>query len=74
MSYKNLHELVLFSSGSRKYFLSLPVELQLLLCEQSEYIHSAFDLHSHADLTEKHQRAVVLSESLFSGRFRAPKS
>lgn len=46
MQYDNLQSLIRNSSSSRKYFLSLPVDMQMELHRQNEYIHSAQQLHS----------------------------
>lgn len=53
MRYKNLNDLIASSSGSRKYFLSLPTSVQLELHEQNDYIHSLYDLHSNAEYISK---------------------
>lgn len=64
MQYKNLDELISGSSSSRKYFLSLPVSMQLSLHEQNDYIHSASDLHSRAEAIERNERAIKISRLL----------
>ena len=51
MQYKNLHALIEGSSSSRSFFLSLPVELQLKLHEQNDYIHTALDLRIRSEQT-----------------------
>ncbi len=53
MKYKNLQDLILHSSTTRQYFLSLPVSLQLALHEQNAYIRTAADLHFYADRIKK---------------------
>lgn len=53
MYYGNLQTLILKSKSSRKYFLSLPVNIQMELHKQNQYIHSAAELHLSADLTAK---------------------
>lgn len=45
MKYNNLQDLILHSSSTRQYFLSLPVSLQLTLHEYNNHIHTAADLH-----------------------------
>lgn len=64
LRYNNLHDLVSSSRSTRKYFLSLPVELQKQLDEHNEYIHCAADLYARVDRIGKHNHAVMLSESL----------
>lgn len=49
MKYDSLQELISRSSSSRQYFLSLPVSMQLALHERNSSIHTAADLHFHAD-------------------------
>lgn len=64
LRYDSLHDLIYKSSGSRQYFMSLPVKMQLELHEHNAYIHTAADLHMRVELIEKHNRAVELSDSL----------
>ncbi len=64
MQYKNLSELITQSRSSRRYFLSLPAEFQLRLHEQNNYIHSAHQLHSAAELIRIYDREVKISDSL----------
>lgn len=54
------------SRSSRKYFLSLPVEFQMRLHGQNDYIHSAHQLHSaaEAELIKIYDREIMISESL----------
>ena len=66
MPYLDLHELITKSSSARQYFLSLPVERQLQLHEHPQHIHSAAQLHVQADLIEKYNRALAISDSLGS--------
>lgn len=58
MKYVNLTELLQKSSSSRKYFLSLPVCLQMELHEKGEYIHTAAELHHYKDLMEIYDRQI----------------
>lgn len=58
MKYNNLQDLISHSSSSRRYFLSLPVSLQLVLHEQGDYICTATDLHLRTDMLEKYNHAV----------------
>ncbi len=68
MRYENLHTLLEQSSGTRSYFLTLPVELQLALHEQNDLIHTAQELHLHADAARDYQKHVLLSEALPGGK------
>ncbi len=65
MLYNSLNELVSHSRSSRRYFLSLPVSMQLALHEHNLYIHSAADLHARVDAIEHYNRAVEISKLLF---------
>jgi len=58
MKDNNLQDLISHSSSSRRYFLSLPVSLQLALHAHEEYICTASDLHLRADMLEKYNHAV----------------
>lgn len=49
MPYKNLSHLLLSSSSSRNYFFSLPGEVQLILRDQNEFIHTLFELRRNAE-------------------------
>ncbi len=64
MQYTDLNDLVMKSSSTRKYFLSLPVEIQMQLHEHNKFIHSAAQLRTQVDLVEKHNRAAAISDSL----------
>lgn len=64
MQYPNLHELFYHSSSSRQYFLALPVEMQLQVSELGGGIHTAAELHETVQLLEKHNHAVMISESM----------
>jgi len=48
--FKNLSELLNQSSSTRKYFVSLPVQVQCQLHEHDEEIHSAYQLHMMAGI------------------------
>lgn len=63
LRYQNLHELFYHSSSSRRYFLSLPIPLQLRVSEHAADIHTAADLREIVRLVEKHDRAIMLSET-----------
>ena len=62
MRYDNLNHLVRESSSSRKYFLSLPIEMQIALHEHNEYIHTAAELHRYTDALELYHKQVQLSK------------
>lgn len=62
MKYKNLQDLISHSTTTRKYFLSLPVSLQLTLHKHNASIHTAADLHLHADLIRSNPRSVCPEE------------
>lgn len=62
MRYENLNQLIRESSSSRRYFLSLPVSMQLKLHEHSDYIHTADELHRRTDAILKYERQVEISE------------
>jgi hypothetical protein len=49
LKYDNLNHLVRESSSSRRYFLSLPVSMQIDLHEHNDYIHTAAELHRRVD-------------------------
>lgn len=51
-SYKNLENLLAGSSSARRYFLSLPVSLQLRLHENSSTIQTAASLRRIAPILE----------------------
>ena len=62
MRYENLNQLVRESSSTRRYFLSLPVEIQIELHEHNDYIHTAAELHRRVSALENYHRQVQLSE------------
>lgn len=64
LQYDNLHELISSSSGTRKYFLSLPFKVQTQLYEHNNYIHSASDLRLRLAQIEKYNHSIIVSESL----------
>ena len=64
MRYNNLSELITGSSGTRKYFLSLPIKMQSELRKFNDQIHSADELRRTAQAVEKHSHSVMLSDSL----------
>lgn len=62
MRYENLNQLIRKSNSSCRYFLSLPVSLQVKLHEHNEYIHTADELHRRTVEILKYERQVQLSE------------
>lgn len=58
MKYNNLQDLILHSSSTRQYFLSLPVSLQLTLHEYNHHIHTAADLHFLVNFIQKNETAI----------------
>ena len=62
MKYDNLNHLVKESSSTRRYFLSLPVEMQIELHENNDSIHTSADLHRCVDALEHYHRQVQISE------------
>ena len=63
MKYENLHELVNRSRSTRRYFLSLPVEMQMTLGEYHDaYIHSAEELHRRVCEIEACEHLASLSD------------
>ena len=55
MKLANLQELIQTSSSSRMYLLSLPVDIQLQLHEQNNFIHSLYELHTNAEYLMKYR-------------------
>ncbi len=51
--YNNLSDLLLKSSSTNAYFVSLPVWLQLLLHKDHSYIRTAAQLHHVAYILQK---------------------
>jgi len=62
LRYENLNRLIRESSSSRRYFLSLPVSMQVKLHAHNETIHTADELHRRTDAILKYERQVQLSE------------
>ena len=56
MRYDNLQSLLWHSLSSRRWFLSLPVSLQLAIHERGAWIHTAADLHLAADKIKTEQK------------------
>lgn len=49
MKFTDLQEMIQISSSSRKYFLSLPVSVQMQLHEQNEFIRTQYELRRNAE-------------------------
>ncbi len=61
LKYHDMNELIRHSSSTRRYFLSLPVEMQLALHEHNDYIHTAEDLRKHVAAVNDYVRHVKIS-------------
>lgn len=61
MKYADLHDLLIHSSSTRRYFLSQPVKMQLALYNRGNYIHTAHELRMHIDAVNAYNRAVSIS-------------
>lgn len=59
MKYENMQHLILSSSSTRQYFLSLPVKTQMILHEYNPYIHTAAELHRYVAILENLQKHVL---------------
>lgn len=66
MQYQNLNELISSSSSTRKYFLSLPVKMQISLHEHGDDIHTAQELHSKVWIIENYEYHCKLSDGELS--------
>lgn len=53
MQYNSLHHLISRSSSSRRFFLSLPVEVQMVLHKDNFFIHTQFDLRNKAEIAQQ---------------------
>lgn len=62
MRYENLNKLICLSSSTRRYFLSLPVSLQMELHNYNDFIHTAAELRRFTEQLEKYNKQVMLSE------------
>ena len=60
MKFANLQELIQTSSSSRMYLLSLPVDIQLQLHEQNNFIHSLYELHTNAEYLMKYRTKQIM--------------
>lgn len=61
MPYNNLNRLIEGSNSTRRYFLSLPVKMQLALHDYNDDIHTAEDLRRYVKAVEAHRRQMALS-------------
>lgn len=59
----DLSGLIDHSSSTREYFLSLPVETQLLLHASAGEIRTAADLRRYVDLLDRHNRFLMNTEN-----------
>lgn len=59
--YDDLNALLLGSSSTRAYFISLPVWLQMLLHEKYNHIRTALQLHNIADILLKQNKYLQFS-------------
>lgn len=50
MLYNSLHHLISRSASSREFFLSLPVEVQMVLHKDNLFIHTQLDLRRKAEI------------------------
>ena len=62
MRYDNLHQLIQGSSSTRRYFLSLPADMQCRLHAQGEHIHFAQQLHDSVRAAEVYRRQLHNSD------------
>lgn len=53
MRYRDLHELIFSSSSSRKYFLELPVEVQMKLHAINDFIRTQDELRRSAEYIDR---------------------
>ena len=60
MLYNSLHHLINRSSSSREFFLSLPVQTQMILHKEKFFIHSQFDLRRKAEIVESLRRKDLM--------------
>lgn len=59
MEYKNLHQLIQENSGTRNFFFSLPVDMQISLHEENESIHTSAELHRQVHMITEYDRMKV---------------
>lgn len=57
----DLSGLIDHSSSTRQYFLSLPVETQMLLHQSGREIRNAQQLRRYVDLLERHNRFLAVT-------------
>lgn len=62
MRYDNLQDLINYSSSTRRYFLSLPVNTQIALHEHNDHIHTAEELHRRVCAIENYEHHCRLSD------------
>ncbi len=65
MKYKDLKELISSSKSARDYFLSLPVNTQLLMhSEYNNSVRSLEELRIKTDMILKNEKQIEISNSL----------
>lgn len=65
----DLSGLIDHSSSTREYFLSLPVETQMLLHQSGGEIRNAEQLRRYVDLLERHNRFLINTETEYGGPY-----
>ncbi len=60
MLYNSLHHLLNRSSSSRAFFLSLPVETQMILHKENFHIHTQLQLRHKAEIVEQLRRKELI--------------
>ena len=60
MLYNSLHHLIMRSSSSRRFFLSLPVEVQMVLHKDNFFIHTQLDLRIKAEAAQQLLRKELI--------------
>lgn len=60
MLYNSLHHLINRSSSSRAFFLSLPVEVQMVLHKDNFHIHTQLQLRHKAEIVQSLMRKELI--------------
>ncbi len=60
MQYNSLHHLISKSTSSRRFFLSLPVEVQMALHKDNFFIHTQLDLRIKAEFATELLRKELI--------------
>ncbi|MCH5298909.1 MAG: hypothetical protein J1E96_04010 [Ruminococcus sp.] len=66
MKYKDLTQLISDSASSRRFFLSLPVEMQLSLHSRNDSVHTAEELREMVHSINRENHYLDLSQNPFS--------